>query len=98
MLYCRRSLTLTKFYFHDTSLKLTFIDVGGMTPGTLSMGTSPVLATAFSEPFSVYSAKKFPGVLESTELSKHFALQGVKIPIRKDSSKGVSAGDVEDDD
>jgi hypothetical protein len=77
---------------------------------------SRVLAQAFSEPFTVFSAKKFPGMigkrldpytpkyyantksrntqknwfillLESTPLSRAFARQGVKIPIRKDASK-----------
>lgn len=32
----------------------------------------------------MFSAKKFPGVIESTELSRTFAQQGIKIPIRKD--------------
>lgn len=45
---------------------------------------SPVLAVSYSDVFQVYSAKKFPGVIESTDLSKEFAKQGVKIPIRKD--------------
>ncbi|KAL8870845.1 MAG: hypothetical protein Q9174_003201 [Haloplaca sp. 1 TL-2023] len=35
---------------------------------------------------SVYSAKKFPGVIESTNLSRSFAVQGIKIPIRKDGT------------
>ncbi|KAI8583371.1 hypothetical protein K450DRAFT_223306 [Umbelopsis ramanniana AG] len=43
-----------------------------------------VIAQVFSEPFMVYSAKKFPGMTESTELSKAFARQGLKIPIRND--------------
>jgi hypothetical protein len=34
----------------------------------------------------VYSAKRFPGVVESTDLSKCFATQGIKIPIRKDGN------------
>jgi hypothetical protein len=42
----------------------------------------------------VFSAKKFPGVCESTPLSKTFATQGIKIPIRKDGAKG---GDDDDD-
>jgi hypothetical protein len=49
---------------------------------------APCLAAAFSEPFTVHSAKKFPGVCESTELSKAFATQGIKIPIRKDDGGG----------
>lgn len=46
--------------------------------------SAPCLATVFSRPFRVYSAKKFPGVMDSTPLSKAFARQGVKISIRKD--------------
>ncbi|KAG0025907.1 hypothetical protein BGZ81_006774 [Podila clonocystis] len=46
--------------------------------------TFDVLATAFSEPFVSYSAKKFPGMTKSTNLSKCFASQGIKIPIRKE--------------
>jgi Velvet factor len=35
-----------------------------------------------SEPFVVFSAKKFPGMIESTDLSKAFAHQGIRIPVR----------------
>lgn len=59
----------------------------------VNTGRVPLLASGFSDVFTVYSAKKFPGVCESTPLSKRFAVQGVKIPIRKD---GASKG--EDDD
>ncbi|CAG8491738.1 7741_t:CDS:2 [Ambispora leptoticha] len=45
---------------------------------------SNVISTAFSDQFTVFSAKKFPGMTESTELSKAFAKQGLKIPIRND--------------
>lgn len=48
------------------------------------MSAAPVLASVFTKPFQVFSAKKFPGVIESTELSRTFAQQGIKIPIRKD--------------
>lgn len=60
-------------------------------------GSAPVLASVFSEPFQVFSAKKFPGVIESTQLSKCFALQGIKIPIRKDGVKGSRRGADADD-
>ncbi|PGG97115.1 hypothetical protein AJ80_09735 [Polytolypa hystricis UAMH7299] len=77
-------------------LKMNFVDVGKPSspdqPGTspmLNTGSAPVLATVFSEPFQVYSAKKFPGVIESTALSKCFAIQGIKIPIRKDGVKAT---------
>jgi len=80
-------------------LKMSFFDVGagsGDGGSKLSTGKRPVLATVFSEPFQVFSAKKFPGVIESTELSKCFAGQGIKIPIRKDGGK--HEGKDEDDE
>lgn len=45
---------------------------------------APMIATIFSEPFRSYSAKKFPGVIDSTDLSRCFATQGIKIPIRRE--------------
>ena len=48
----------------------------------------PCLATAYSKVFQVFSAKKFPGVPDSTERSRCFAQQGQKISIRKDPAKG----------
>lgn len=84
-------------------LRFSFVNVGPSSsqqiitiPGItapVNQGKAPVLAAVFSEVFSVFSAKKFPGVCESTQLSKSFALQGIKIPIRKESS-----GRGEDDD
>ncbi|KAL5448561.1 hypothetical protein PMIN06_007142 [Paraphaeosphaeria minitans] len=72
-------------------LKMNFVDVGsGSGNNTLNTGRAPVLATCFSDQFQVYSAKKFPGVIESTPLSKTFASQGIKIPIRKDGPKNLS--------
>lgn len=67
-------------------LKMNFVNVGDGTG--LNTGVAPVLASAFSEVFQVYSAKKFPGVIESTPLSKCFATQGIKIPIRRDKADG----------
>ena len=70
---------------------MNFVDVGsGSGNNQLNTGRAPVLATCFSEQFQVYSAKKFPGVIESTPLSKTFAQQGIKIPIRKDGPKNLS--------
>nr|XP_019008992.1 uncharacterized protein I206_06680 [Kwoniella pini CBS 10737]OCF47773.1 hypothetical protein I206_06680 [Kwoniella pini CBS 10737] len=40
--------------------------------------------TMFTSTFSVYSAKKFPGMSKATDLSKSFAEQGLKIRVRKD--------------
>jgi hypothetical protein len=89
-------------------LKMSFTNVGKICPESgnvtpvINHGSAPILATVFSEPFQVFSAKKFPGVIESTQLSKCFALQGIKIPIRKDGVKGTRGrggdGDDEGDD
>ena len=75
-------------------LKLTFVDVAGTSQNGLNNGAAPVRATAFTEPFQVWSAKRFPGVKESTPLSKCFAAQGIKIPIRKD--KGGKDDDLDE--
>lgn len=87
------------------SLKMNFVNVGTQSAEStngapvINHGSAPVLASVFSEPFQVFSAKKFPGVIESTQLSKCFALQGIKIPIRKDGVKGPRgrAHDADDD-
>ncbi|KAF9427019.1 hypothetical protein BGZ76_002502, partial [Entomortierella beljakovae] len=76
------------FIFQDISvrsegtytLKFSFT----LTPNPEGPPVSPVEATVFSEPFTIYSAKRFPGMTESTALSKCFARQGIKIPIRKE--------------
>jgi Velvet factor len=80
-------------------LKMQFVDVSSSDGRTLTHDKVPILATCFSETFQVYSAKKFPGVIESTALSKTFASQGIKIPIRKDGPKNIpNAADFENDD
>ena len=82
-------------------LKMNFVNVGSPTTAqTLNTASAPVLASCFSDKFDVYSAKKFPGVIESTNLSKCFATQGIKIPIRKDGIRNNErrAGEGEDDE
>ncbi|KAK5173379.1 uncharacterized protein LTR77_002060 [Saxophila tyrrhenica] len=74
-------------------LRMNFIDVGAMDGDGLNKTKAPVLAWIYSDPFQVFSAKKFPGVIESTDLSKKFATQGIKIPIRKDNSKTADGDD-----
>ncbi|KAF9419169.1 hypothetical protein BGZ94_009507 [Podila epigama] len=69
------------------SLKFTLMRLGSFdfnTPADEYNDQSPVIAEATSQPFTVFSAKKFPGMTESTPLSKAFARQGLKIPIRND--------------
>ncbi|KAI9662188.1 MAG: hypothetical protein M1829_006170 [Trizodia sp. TS-e1964] len=78
-------------------LKMNFVNVGG-DGQTLNTGSAPVLASTFSDVFQVFSAKKFPGVIESTGLSKCFATQGIKIPIRKDGPKLLNREEYENDE
>jgi len=79
---------------------MNFIDVGDHEKGDGSLTTdnAPILASCYSDSFQVYSAKKFPGVVESTPLSKAFASQGVKIPIRKDVKNVPNHQEYEHDD
>jgi hypothetical protein len=89
-------------------LRFSFVNVGAPsqsangTPSNQSSivntGKAPVLAACFSDVFTVYSAKKFPGVVESTHLSKCFATQGIKIPIRKDGPSKVVEREEYDED
>jgi hypothetical protein len=86
----------------EHSLRFSFVNVGPRSGAPrdpdapkVNTGRAPILASCFSESFMVYSAKKFPGVCESTPLSKIFAGQGIKIPIRKD---GAGKGGDNDDD
>ncbi|ATY63218.1 nucleoside diphosphatase Gda1 [Cordyceps militaris] len=77
-------------------IRFSFVNVGPPggrvpqdgNPAKVTTGRAPILASSYSEVFSVFSAKKFPGVCESTALSKTFAAQGIKIPIRKEAGKG----------
>ncbi|KAF0501119.1 velvet factor [Gigaspora margarita] len=84
------------FIFQDLSvrtegtftLKFSFCNVKELMVQSLNGFTSTrgsVAAEVYSAPFKVYSAKKFPGMTESTALSKAFAKQGIKIPIRKET-------------
>ena len=86
-------------------LRFSFVNVGvqsanGSINGnpTVNTGKAPVLASVFSDVFQVFSAKKFPGVCESTALSKCFATQGIKIPIRKEGANAKGGGGDDDDD
>jgi hypothetical protein len=86
-------------------LKLSLFDIGSSDGSNAvvekdgpTQGKGPILACNFSEAFTVYSAKKFPGVIESTPLSKCFAQQGIKIPIRKDGPKISNQAEYDADD
>lgn len=52
--------------------------------GSIDVNAAGIICSTFSQPFRSYSAKKFPGVIDSTDLSRCFASQGIKILIRRD--------------
>jgi hypothetical protein len=83
-------LNLGTYFLFRTGLtsRPTSLESHRGTPGvSLHTGRSKVLCTAMSVPFTVFSAKKFPGMIESTELSKKFAAQGIRIPVRHSAEK-----------
>lgn len=67
-------------------IKLMFVNLAG-SEGQIKQGVSDALAETYTEPFTVYTPRRFPGVIEPTGLSKKFAAQGVKIPVRVDRKK-----------
>lgn len=52
-----------------------------MTATRVHENVSPVLAQTFTEQFTVFSAKKFPGVPPMTALSLEFGKQGMSIGV-----------------
>ncbi|GAA5984174.1 hypothetical protein JCM5350_005441 [Sporobolomyces pararoseus] len=67
-------------------LRLLSLDLSRCLAGSLS----PVIISTHTDEFQVFNAKKFPGMLGPTPLSRHFAAQGVRIPTRQ-SKKSSSA-------
>lgn len=106
------------FVFQDISvrtegvyrIKLMFVNLE--VNGRVGTGVSEALAETYTEPFTVYSPRRFPGMLDPTPLSRKLASQGIKIPVRNDKKKqrrrnddgdmgpdddGGSGGDDDDD-
>ncbi|KAK9383920.1 velvet factor-domain-containing protein [Kockiozyma suomiensis] len=49
------------------------------------------ITSIMTDVFTVYSAKQFPGVLESTALSRQFSDQGVRLRLRKETGARAAA-------
>lgn len=54
-------------------------------------GYTPIITEAMSEVFTVYTAKEFPGMRPSTELTKALKLQGCAISVKKGNEKAIGA-------
>jgi hypothetical protein len=55
-------------------------------------GYTPILTEVFSDVFTVFSAKEFPGMTTSTELTKALKRQGCAISVKKGNDKKDGAG------
>ncbi|KAI8878287.1 hypothetical protein K501DRAFT_196217 [Backusella circina FSU 941] len=72
------------FVFGDLSVKLEGQFKLRFSLFEISQTGSNNLKSIYSDVFTVYSSKAFPGILESTFLSRSFSDQGVRIRIRKE--------------
>lgn len=54
-------------------------------------GYTPIITEAMSDVFTVYTAKEFPGMRPSTELTKALKLQGCAISVKKGNEKAIGA-------
>ncbi|RKP09961.1 velvet factor, partial [Thamnocephalis sphaerospora] len=73
------------FVFPDISVRIEGVFRLRFTLYEISGQRVKDMGTAYSEPFRVYSAKQFPGMAESTCMTRAFSDQGVRIRIRKES-------------
>ncbi len=67
-------------------------------PGDPSSPGGQVLAEALTEPFAIYSPRRFPGMTESTELAKCLARQGIQVPVRNDVRRRQEQADSDERD
>ncbi|SPC60901.1 uncharacterized protein UHOD_01729 [Ustilago sp. UG-2017b] len=90
------------FVFQDISvrtegvyrIKLMFVNLE--VRGRVGTGVAEALAETYTEPFTVYSPRRFPGMLDPTPLSRKLASQGIKIPVRNDKKKQRRRNDGDD--
>ena len=79
----RLRFTLLQIDFDESSVESEFSS--SSYTGESAVPSRQLLAECLSDEFTVYSAKKFPGMTESTNLTKAFARQGLKIPVRNET-------------
>ncbi|KAK9763395.1 hypothetical protein K7432_009968 [Basidiobolus ranarum] len=73
------------FVFPDVSVRLEGQFRLRFSLYEINGATVDYLSTTISDVFTVYAPKQFPGMSESTLLSRYFAEQGVRIRIRKEN-------------
>ena len=82
-LSCRRS-GFYRLQFHLTPVSITSVSTSS---------TTPMSRPVTSEVFEVFSAKDFPGMSASSDLTKELKRQGASVPVKKgNESKGSRKG------
>ncbi|KAI1848826.1 hypothetical protein JX265_001156 [Neoarthrinium moseri] len=85
-----KNLDVAAFVFPDLTVKaegqyvIRFVLMNLEEDAGIS-GEWVTICETVSEPFTVHSARTFPGMAESTPLTRMFADQGVRVRLRKDS-------------
>ncbi|OZJ06625.1 hypothetical protein BZG36_00377 [Bifiguratus adelaidae] len=85
------------FIFPDMSVRMEGVFRLKFSLFDIVDGDVTLIKSIFSEPFTVYSPKQFPGMSESTFLTRSFSDQGVRIRIRKENRVGSSKRKLLDD-
>ncbi|CAO3621777.1 unnamed protein product [Mucor fragilis] len=68
------------FAFPDLSIRMT--GLYRLQFSLIHLARNKVIQEVFSDPFTVFSAKSYPGMKESSPLSRHLAKQGLKLTVR----------------
>ncbi|KAK6068418.1 VosA protein [Seiridium cupressi] len=68
----------------EGSFRLRFV-LMVMEENGMEVGTWLTITECYSDVFTVHSARSFPGMAESTSLTRMFADQGIRLRLRKDS-------------
>ncbi|KAJ2711208.1 hypothetical protein H4R19_003358, partial [Coemansia spiralis] len=100
-LYALRDTSMTQgayFVFSDLSVRIEGVFRLRFDLFELSGDTVYNRVSAVSDPFTVYSPKRFPGMMESTPLSRMFADQGLRIRIRTEAGTKKRGKKSADDD
>jgi len=73
-----------RFRFHFSFL-FSFTNRNRKTKNKSIRKASKIRDIIYSDEFSVYPAKKFPGMTQSSQLSLWFSKQGLRIPVRREA-------------
>ncbi|CAO0798093.1 unnamed protein product [Mucor circinelloides] len=68
------------FAFPDLSVRMT--GQYRLQFSLIHLARNKIIQEVFSDPFTVFSAKSYPGMKESSPLSRHLAKQGLKLTVR----------------